>query len=56
MTKDNDCSMLIDGEPYISDMAKTNVKLAVQEDKEKKSKNEFFYWLGYWNGQASLNV
>ena len=42
------------GEPYKSKMAKTNGKLAKKTDEDKKAMNEFFYWLGYFNGQQSV--
>ena len=45
--------MLQTGEPIVSDMAKNNSKLA--KNCKDSDKNEFFYWLGYWNGQASIS-
>ena len=38
--------------PIISNTAKTNSELAKNC---KDNKNEFFYWLGYWNGQQSIS-
>ena len=38
----------------ISNTAKTNSKLAKDIDKEVTGKHEFFYWLGYFDGQNSL--
>ena len=46
--------MLQIGEPYKSEMSKTNSKLAKKCDDDQEWKNEFFYWLGYWNGQDSV--
>ena len=41
-------------EPFITEMAKTNGIVAKDADTRKESKNEFFYWLGYYNGQDSI--
>ncbi len=46
--------MLQIGEPYKSETSKTNSKLSKTCDEDKESKNEFFYWLGYFNGQDSI--
>lgn len=46
---------MLDSNPdkIISEMAKTNSELArtIKDDKVGK---EFWYWLGYWNGQDSI--
>lgn len=49
--------MMIDRMPnkIISEMAKTNSKLAKTIDNEVIGKHEFFYWLGYFDGQNSLD-
>lgn len=46
--------MLTEGKPYISETAKTNSKLAKKQDNEENKMHEFFYWLGYYNGQDSV--
>ena len=48
--------MLIEGEPYVSEMAKTNGELAKSRDGVAGGKDTkaFWYWLGYWDGQSSI--
>ena len=47
---------MLDSFPHtnISDIAKCNSKLAKGIDKEVTGKHEFFYWLGYFDGQKSM--
>lgn len=54
--------MLQQGEPFVTDMAKSHGKMAKELDNKQKefeatkdkTSKEFWYWLGYFDGQDSI--
>lgn len=49
--------MMVDHKPFISGQAKINGELAKSRDedgKQGKDTKAFWYWLGYFNGQNSI--